>query len=297
MKIKKAIISAAGFGTRFLPISKTIQKEMLPILNRPIIDYVVEDCIKAGIEDIVIIISEHNYQILHYYRKNRRLFNYLKNKNKADLYDQVKHLHQQANFYFVRQPDSASYGTAIPLKLVREHIQNEEAFLYLTGDDFIYKADDNFSFTKEMIDHFNKTKAEALVNCSPRPKSELHRYGVAECKRDGDFRLLTRLVEKPKPGEAPSNLANISKYILTPKILEIIDKQELDSESGELYVTDSLQTLAQDERVLVLETSGTYLDGGSVSNWLNANLVVARNSKDLASLVEKFGTDYNDEQS
>lgn len=288
MKIKKAVISAAGFGTRFLPISKTIQKEMLPILNRPIIDYVVEDCIKAGIEDIIIIISEHNFQILHYYRENQRLFNYLKNKGKSDLYDQVEHLHQQATFYFVRQPDEAPYGTAVPLQLVKDHIKDEEAFLYLTGDDFVYKAGNDFSFTREMIAHFNQTEAKALVNCYPRPESELHRYGIAEVKDDNGFKLLTKLVEKPDPGQAPSNLANISKYILTPEILEIIDQQQPDTDSGELYITDSLQTLAQDERVLVLETSGTYLDGGNVANWLRANLTLARDKKDLKQIIKNL---------
>ncbi|MBD3250536.1 MAG: NTP transferase domain-containing protein [Candidatus Pacebacteria bacterium] len=283
--IKKAVISAAGFGTRFLPISKTIQKEMLPILNRPVIDYVVSDCVRAGIEEIIIIINQHNSQVLHYFRENKRLKNYLKDKDKAELYDQIEHLHQQSEFHFIRQPDDGRYGTAIPLQLAQEYLENEQAFLYLTGDDFIYQADKNFSFVREMIDHYQQTKAEALVTCYQRPDHELHRYGVAKIRTENRVHYLEDLVEKPQPGKAPSNLANISKYILTPEVLKIIENQQPNPDSGEYYITDTLVKLCQSKPVTVLKANGEYLDGGNVYNWLRANLILAGQNNRYQELV------------
>jgi UTP--glucose-1-phosphate uridylyltransferase len=121
--IRKAIISCAGFGTRFLPISKTIQKEMLPIMNRPVIDYVIDDCIKAGIQQFIIIMNEHNYQPLHYYRENIRLKEYLDSMNKSKAYSTVEDLHTKAQFTFVKQSKTDPYGTSIPVLLAQEHIK------------------------------------------------------------------------------------------------------------------------------------------------------------------------------
>lgn len=288
MPITKAVITSAGFGTRFLPISKTLQKEMLPILNRPIVDYVVDDCIRAGINQIIFVVNEHNYQTLHYYRENQRLFNYLQEKGKADLYQYVKNIHQKAEFYFVKQTDQDQYGTAIPVHLAREHIQNEEAFLYLTGDDFVYSSDKNFSLVGDLIQLYTQYRPAGVVTCYPRPQSEVHRYGIAGFQQHEDYKQLTQLIEKPTPEAAPSNLANISKYILTPQILEVIEQQQPNPDTDELYITDSLQQLAQKQLVLVHETESEYLDGGNVANWLKANLTIAADDPKLRQTVLDF---------
>jgi UTP--glucose-1-phosphate uridylyltransferase len=289
MSISKAIISSAGFGTRFLPISKTIQKEMLPILNKPIVDYVVEDCVKGGIEEVIFVVNEHNYQTLHYYRENKRLYRYLKQMDKVELYEQVVHLHQKAKFHFVKQSDDDTYGTATPIKLAQDYIKDEEAFLYLTGDDFVYFADKDQSLTKNMIDLFEDNQAQGLLTCYHRPKKEIDRYGVAAVESRGGVNYLRKLVEKPKPENAPSNLANISKYILTPQILDIIKHQKPNPASQELYITDSIQQLAETSPVVVMETQGEYLDGGNLKNWLKANLTVAKNNPELKQVIKKFG--------
>ena len=287
MKIRKAVITCAGFGTRFLPVSKTIQKEMLPIIDRPLIDYVVDDCIKAGIEEIIFVINEHNYQVLHYYRENKRLYEYLKKMGKLDRYEILKDIHNKAQFHFVKQSDEDQYGTAIPVLLAKEHIKNEEAFLVLMGDDFIYNADGS-SEAKRMIETFQNSGARGLVTCIEKPEELLHKYGIAELKEENGHAYLKNLVEKPDPGTAPSNLANISKYIMTPEILEIIERQEVNPQSGELYITDSISTLAENEKVVVHKPSGEYLDGGYPLGWLLTNLTVAKNDPEIWPVIKNF---------
>lgn len=287
MKIKKAIITCAGFGTRFLPITKTIQKEMLPILNRPLIDYVVEDCIKAGIEDIIFVMSEHNYQVLHFYRENNRLKEYLAKTNKSELYEEIKDLHAKANFYFVKQKDSDPYGTAVPVLLAKEHVKDEDAFLVLMGDDFIYQAEGK-SEVGAMMDSFENSGAKGLVTCVEKPVELLSKYGVVKTKETDGFNFMEEIVEKPAPGQAPSNLVNISKYIVGKEIWPILDQQEINPQSGELYITDTLATLAKSEKVVVHRPSGVYLDGGYPLGWLLANLTVAKDQPEVWAAVKDF---------
>jgi UTP--glucose-1-phosphate uridylyltransferase len=288
MPITKAVITCAGFGTRFLPISKTIQKEMLPILNRPILDYVVEDCVKAGIKEIIIVMNEHNYQPLHFYRENQRLYKYLEKKGKLDLYQQVENLHQKARFTFVKQSDNDPYGTSVPIQLAQKHVENEEAFLYLTGDDFVFFRDPNRSLIKELIELYYASQADGVITCIERPEAELYRYGVAEMQNNNGFNYLKTFVEKPAPGTAPSNLANVSKYVLTPKIFPLIDQQQPDPKTGEYYITDIVLQQAQQGKIVVKNGEGYFLNSGDPQTWLKANLLVASQNPEFKADLEKF---------
>lgn len=292
MSINKAVITTAGFGTRFLPISKTIQKEMLPILDRPLVDYVVADLVKAEIKEIIFVVSEHNQQIKHYYSENRRLKEYLKEKNKLDLYQEVDHLHQQAKFTFVIQPDEERYGTAVPVKICEDLLIDEEAFLVFMGDDFVYNGNGQ-SAASAMIELYQKTKKAnggigGVATFIERPDSELHKYGIARVKESDGFTYLEELIEKPKPGTAPSNLSNISKYLLTPQVFEIIRHQKVNPQSNELYITDTLQTLAERSGVAVHQPRGEYLDGGNVVSWLKANLRVAQDHPQIKAELDNL---------
>ncbi len=285
--IRAAVIATAGFGTRFLPISKTIQKEMLPILDRPLVDYIVSDCVAAGIQKIVFVINEHNDQILHFYRENRRLKEYLQRMGKESLYKQVSHLHDQVEFVFVRQLDNDTYGTATPIKLAAPHLKDESAFLALMGDDFIFNVDGS-SAIAEMISTFEASQADALITGVEKPANVLHKYGILELASEGQYTYLKNLVEKPAPGTAPSNLANISKYILNPTIFEILAHQATNSSSGELYITDTVLTLAQQQKVVAHIPRGEYLDGGYLAGWLKANLVVLQSRPELQAEIAEF---------
>jgi len=285
--INKAVITTAGFGTRFLPISKTIQKEMLPILNRPLVDYVVEDLVKAGVKEIIFVISEHNIQIKHYYSENLRLYEYLKKMNKVTAYEQVDHIHQQVKFTFVKQPDNEQYGTAVPVKLCEDLLKNEEAFFVFMGDDFIYNSNGDSEATK-MLELFEKNQVGGIATFVKKPAHELHKYGIAEIEEKNGVSYLKKLIEKPAPGTAPSNLTNISKYIMTPKVFEIIKKQQVNSQSGELYITDTVEELAKQSRVIIHTPQNEWLDGGSVKSWLKANLTVAWNNPELKKELTDF---------
>jgi UTP--glucose-1-phosphate uridylyltransferase len=287
MSIRKAIIATAGFGTRFLPISKTIQKEMLPILDRPLVDYIVADCVKAGIEEIIFVVNEHNDQIVHFYRENRRLYEYLKRMGKDSTYQQVAQLHTQAKFTFVRQLDNDPYGTATPLKLAQKYVENEPAFLVLMGDDFIFNENGESEIAK-MVQTFEASQATGLITCITKPTNILHKYGIAELRIDGQYQYLTNLVEKPALGTAPSNLDNISKYILSPKVFEILASQPPNPQSNELYITDTILELAKQSTVVVHTSQGEYLDGGYLAGWLKANLMMLKTRPDLKLEIADF---------
>ncbi len=286
--VKKAVISCAGFGTRFLPISKTIQKEMLPIFNKPVIDYIVNDCIRAGINDFVVVINAHNYQPLHYFRENLRLKEYLQQMNKSLLYKQVKELHQKGNFTFIKQSRKDPYGTSIPLILAQNEIKNEEAFLYLTGDDMIFYEDQSKSFVSELLETFHQSNADAAISAIEKPEEELHQYGVMKISQQNGYNYLDFFVEKPSPAEAPSNLANISKYVLTPSILPIVNEQKANLHNNEFYVTDAILELIKKEKMVVHQTQGKYLNSGDPVNWLKANLIVAGADIEVRRQLEEF---------
>lgn len=287
MKITKALITAAGFGTRFLPITKTIQKEMLPLLDKPIIDYVVDDLISAGVTDIIFVIAEHNIQLIHFYRENQRLQRYLEAHHKVALYDHVAPLHQKANFHFIKQSDAEQYGTAVPLKLARSMLEKEEAFFVFMGDDLLYNADGK-SESAAMLSLMEKTQAVAVATCVEKPSDQLFRYGVVKPKGQLPKLFLDSIIEKPQPGSEPSNLVNISKYIFTPQIFEILAHQKPDENSGELYITDTITQLAQTQPVAIHIPTGEYLDGGNPLEWLKANISVALSQPALAEKLKPF---------
>lgn len=287
MKIRKAVITAAGYGTRFFPLTKTIQKEMLPILNRPLIDYVVDDCIAAGIEEIVFIVKETDQQLRHFYSESIEVKEYLQRMGKIDKYDALSRLHTKAKITFVNQTSRDAYGTATPLRLAKEYVKDEEAFVMLMGDDFIFNKDGS-SETGKMIEYFIRSNASALGSFIRRPKELLVKYGVANVKNENNFDYLINIVEKPDPGKEPSDLCNISKYIFTPKIFDSLDKQEINPIHNEWLITDTISILAKDSPVVVYPTSGEYLDGGFVEGWLKANLLIASQDKELLQNLKEY---------
>lgn len=287
MKIKKAIITAGGIGTRFLPVTKTIQKEMLPILNKPIIDYLVDDCVNAGVEEIIFVVNEQNIQIQHYYEEDLGLKRYLEHIKKAGKYEKVAKLHTKAKFSFVKQKETDPYGTGVPVLLARKHVENEEAFLVLMGDDYIYNQDGSNEIVK-MIETFNKSQAKGLLTCVLVANELVNKYGIVEFREENGFKILTNQVEKPQKEEVSSNFANISKYIFTPAIFQFIENNEIDIASGELFITTACTKFAQNNRMVIHETKGKYLDSGYVLGWLKANLVYARDKKELWPELKEF---------
>ncbi len=268
-KITKAIIPVAGWGTRRLPITKTIEKCMLPVGNRPIIDYLIQDCIKAGITDFYIVVSPGSTQIKDYYTPNQKLNEYLKINGKEDRLPEILPKDKEVRMHFVEQDPNAKYGTAIPVAMVADQIAADESALVLMGDDFLYDKNGRNDVEKMIKEAENNS---VLLGVKI-PKDEVEKYGVIELDDKSNFK---QIVEKPKPEEAPSNLINVSKYVLNYEAIQAIAKYaERDDVEGEYYITVPLNDYVKEgNKMKVVVADGQFLDGGSVEGWLHANQVV-----------------------
>ena len=272
-KITKAIVPVAGWGTRRLPITKVVEKSMLPVGNRPLVDYSVQDLIKAGVKDIYMVVSNvEPCQVRAFYKDNLALNKYLIERGKEDKLEKAKTLPDDVKIHYVSQDPSGKYGTAVPIALAVEEFKIDEPVLVFMGDDFIWNPD-------------GESAAEALIKASGGeksailgveiPRENVEKYGVLS-EKDGN---LVGVVEKPKPEEAPSNLINVSKYILTPdllaKIVDYVNDNDFGPMDQEYMVTDPIDDYIKDGGIIkVTPTTGEYLDGGSVEGWLHANEVV-----------------------
>lgn len=266
--ISKAIIPVAGWGTRRLPITKAIEKCMLPIGNRPLIDYVVQDCIAAGIVDIYFVVGEESGQLQDYYGRNTALEEYLKANGKDAQLPQITPP-QGVSFTYIVQSAAGKYGTAIPVSLVAPYVKEGESVAVLTGDDFIYNSD-------------GSSEVARLIKATPEgecgllgveiPKEKVGMYGVIEVTSDNKY---LRIIERPRPEEAPSNLINVSKYVLNHKALREIAAYSQEEVSEEYYIIEPINRYVKQGGVVnVIRPLGQYLDGGSVEGWLAANRVV-----------------------
>lgn len=278
MKVKKAFIPLAGYGTRFFPITKAINKEMLPVLNRPLVDYVVEDCLGAGITDIFFITLKNDVQLKTYYSEHKELESYLLDRGAQEKYEQIVSIHKRANFHFIEQPQDGRYGTAIPLLLAKDHIASGEYFLILMGDDFIYNSDGS-SELQRLIESTTSSGFDSGLCVTEVPREEVSKYGVASINSDGS---LTHFVEKPAAGSAPSNLINISKYLFhSDAIADMEASMTPHEDSGEYYITDVFERYSKRHPMYVHSIKGKYLDGGNPAGLLKANIIVGRDHPEL----------------
>ena len=280
MRCTKAIIPVAGYGTRRLPITKAVEKAMLPILNRPVIDYVVEDCIKAGITDIYFVVSGEAQQIRDYYSRISKLEAYLHVSGKDAMIPSVQPP-QDVQFHFVEQDTSvgAPHGTAIPVALCRQFISDDEHFLVLMGDDFIYNTDGS-SEVSRLMEYVADTGGSALLGAEIDPAA-VSKYGVLATHTENGRMLFDYIQEKPQVDEAKSNLINISKYLLETSFFAYLDAAvQKDSGGAEYYITDPLNAYVADgNQMHVVPVRGTYLDSGTVENWLYANNFIAEHQR------------------
>ncbi len=268
-KITKAIIPVAGWGTRMLPITKSIEKCMLPIGTRPIVDYVVQDCIKAGITDIFFVVGEQSTQIQNYYRSNIQLNDYLKRQGKIDKLPLVAPI-KGVSFHFIVQPSQGKYGTAVPVGLVSEAVDEDESVVVLMGDDFVYSSG-GINEIERLIAAAEETDGAAMLGVSV-PRETVSKYGVLELDVHGHY---VKIIEKPTVEGAPSNLINISKYVLPKSAIDTAVTIEVNPIRGEYEITDVINAyVTSGGKVKVVEAKGQYLDGGSVEGWLHANNVV-----------------------
>ena len=273
-KITKAIIPVAGWGTRRLPITKIIEKSMLPVGNRPLVDYSVQDLVKAGVTDFYMVISNvEPCQVREFYKDNIALNEYLIERGKTDRLELAKTLPDGINIHYIKQDPSGKYGTAIPVAMAVEQYNINEPVYVFMGDDFIWNPTGQ-SASETLLASLKSPDDSAMLGVEI-PKDEVEKYGVLSVK-DGQ---LSGIVEKPKVKDAPSNLINPSKYILSPELLhEIVNYVHLNNfgpKDQEYLITDPIDAYIKDGGVMrVAKAEGQYLDGGSVEGWVHANDVV-----------------------
>lgn len=272
--ITKAIVPVAGWGTRRLPITKIIEKSMLPVGNRPLVDYSVQELIRAGVTDIYMVISNvEPCQVKAFYQDNKALNDYLIERGKEDRLKLAKTLPDDVKIHYITQDPSGKYGTAVPIAMAVEEYKINEPVLVFMGDDFIWNPYGESS--AEALMKTLQSESESAIFGVEIPREDVEKYGVFSVE-DG---LLKEVIEKPSIEEAPSNLINVSKYVMSPELLQEIVRYVNENDFGpkdqEYVVTDPIDSYIKKGGIMhVATTDGEYLDGGSLEGWVHANNVV-----------------------
>ncbi|HEX7963082.1 MAG TPA: sugar phosphate nucleotidyltransferase [Candidatus Saccharimonadales bacterium] len=274
-KVNRAIILTAGYGTRCLPITKALEKCMLPIGNRPMVDYVVEDCLLAGITEIMFVVGEQSDQIRTYYGTNQLMEDYLERIGKTEMLNMVTGIAKKARFHYVVQSSAMPYGTAVPLDLCSFAVGPDDQVLVASGDDFLYRADGGSDIAKLLaqVEEQNASAGMLVVEQEPSDKA----YGMVQTTPDGLF--LQDFIEEIDPatlGDKPFN-KNPSKYLFDRKMFDYMHEvmSAPPAPNGEYQLTEALKMYAKDGgRLVVARAEGQYLNGGSTDGWLHANNVV-----------------------
>lgn len=284
-KITKALIPAAGFGTRFLPQTKAMPKEMLPIVDKPVIQYVVEEIVNSGIENIIIVTGATKRAIEdHFDEPNEDLVQNLKNGNKEKALEQIEHISNMANFIYVRQ--KGPYGNGTPV-LAGEAVIEDEPFAVVWGDEFILAQPPRL---KQMIEVYEKYGGIVISGVKIEKKEDLKRYGIAELEPvEGNVFRIKRIVEKPDPESAPSDIATHGAYILPPEIFGALRKLA-PKEGDEVWLVDAINML-KDEGVpvyTVVIENGKYYDTGNKLEYMKTVVDLAKVHPEIGEEFKKY---------
>ncbi|MCH8518801.1 UTP--glucose-1-phosphate uridylyltransferase [Candidatus Gracilibacteria bacterium] len=283
-KITKCVIPAAGMGTRFLPATKALPKEMFPIVDKPVMQYLVEEAIAAGCEDIIIITGRSKRAIEDHFDSNPELETRLDDSGKFDYLKKVQSVSGSANIVYVRQPYPKGDGDAI---LRAKNLIGDEPFLVLFGDDII---DNEITAAEQLVKRYKETGKPVIATIEV-PSSEVKNYGIVEVDRE---LAVTRFIEKPKAGETDSRRAAIGKYILTPEIFSYLENAKSSVGDGEIRLADAFISLLQDSTLYALDTQGTRYDTGSKAGYLKACITYAMKDEELAGEMKEFLKDILD---
>jgi len=285
--VRKAVIAAAGFGTRFLPQTKAMPKEMLPLVDKPIIQHIVEELVNSGIEDLVIVTGYHKRSIEdHFDHMSAELRANLKKGKKFKLLEETKGISQLANFAYIRQ--KGPYGNGTPI-MNAEHLIGDEPFIYTFADDFVVSSPPRF---KQMIDLYNKTGASVLTCIKINDDEDYDRYGIINGDPIADGIIRTqKILEKPGKLNAPSDLASVSGYLFTPDIFYYLKKSlQMLIEGEEFYQQPAMQMMIDDKHeILALDIkNGTYYDTGNKLEYLKTVVEFGLKHPELSKDFQKY---------
>jgi UTP--glucose-1-phosphate uridylyltransferase len=279
--IRKAVIPAAGFGTRFLPATKAQPKEMLPIIDTPTIQYVVQECVDSGIEDILIISGKGKRSIEDHFDRNFELESRIQEQEDEMLYNQLRHIEDMANIHFIRQKELNGLGDAI--YHARFHCGNEP-FAVLLGDTIVNSA---IPVTQQLIDAYEQYH-QTVIAVERVPRDKVSRYGIVGGSQLNDrIMQLSELVEKPERDKAPSDLAIAGRYILTPQVFSAIERTER-GKSNEVQLTDALRLLLKQENIIASTIEGKRYDIGNKLDFLKTTVEFALRRREFAVQFEAF---------
>ena len=274
--VHKAVLPVAGLGTRFLPATKIVPKEMVPLVDKPAIQYIVEECVRAGINDVLLVTATGKAAVEDHFDRRLDLEALLQEKGKDFELAMVRNLAEIASIHSVRQHIPLGLGHAV--LMAAGHVRDDESFAVLLGDDIIDPASD---FLARMVALHERTR-RPVVALMEVPEDQVHLYGVAEVEpgeREGEFKIL-RLVEKPPPGEAPSNLIIVGRYVLPGSIFEVL-RSTPPGRGEEIQLTDALQTMAAEEPIVGLKLDVARHDAGDKLGYLKATVELAAQREDL----------------
>ncbi|ARR27159.1 TPA: UTP--glucose-1-phosphate uridylyltransferase GalU [Staphylococcus aureus] len=280
-KIKKAIIPAAGLGTRFLPATKAMPKEMLPILDKPTIQYIVEEAARAGIEDIIIVTGRHKRAIEDHFDSQKELEMVLKEKGKSELLEKVQYSTELANIFYVRQKEQKGLGHAI--SSARQFI-GDEPFAVLLGDDIV---ESEVPAVKQLIDVYEET-GHSVIGVQEVPEADTHRYGIIDpLTKNGRQYEVKKFVEKPAQGTAPSNLAIMGRYVLTPEIFDYLKTQK-EGAGNEIQLTDAIERMNNDNQVYAYDFEGERYDVGEKLGFVKTTIEYALKDDSMREELTRF---------
>ncbi|MDD3284175.1 MAG: UTP--glucose-1-phosphate uridylyltransferase [Patescibacteria group bacterium] len=280
-KITKAVIAVAGSGTRFLPATKSQPKEMLPIVDKPIIQYVVEEMVNSGIKDIILVTRWDKKTLEDHFDRNFELEDSLEKNKKFEKLAEMKKISDMANFIYIRQ--KGPYGNGTPA-LCAKSILGNEPFIYAFGDDLVKSK---IPFTKQLINSYEKNPG-VIFGVQKVPKKDVIKYGIAKIKK-GTINEVESIIEKPSISEAPSQLADFGRFVIVPEILNILEKQTL-GKGNELWLIDAIEKYIRNGgKAYVQEVeNGKWFTTGDPLNYLQTTVEYALDRKDLAKDFKKY---------
>ncbi len=287
-RVRKAVIAVAGYGTRFLPATKAQPKEMLPVIDKPIIQYLVEECVASGIEDVILVTRFGQSSLEDHFDSNVELEDQLRANGKLDLLKRVQQVSQMANIVYVRQRKHFPYGNGTPLLCVKDLIDRDEAFVYMFGDDLVRAEEPP---TKQLLKVWRKSPAAVVLGAQEVPLMEVKRYGIVKLKT-GTKDVVESIVEKPDPKRTPSRLAQFGRFILNYKIIDILgqmyEKKRL-GKQGELWLTDAIEEFVKEGgKAVVGEVKGKWLTTGDLLRYLKAVVEFALEREDIGGEFREY---------
>lgn len=281
MKVRKAIIPAAGLGTRFLPATKAQPKEMLPIVDKPTIQYIIEEAVAAGIQDIIVVTGRNKRSIEDHFDRSIELEMELERSQKTEMLQMVKEISEMANIHYIRQKEPRGLGHAI---LAARHFIGEEPFAVLLGDDVVISKK---PCLEQMIDVFEEYQT-SILGVQTVLHEVVDKYGIVAGKQvDERVYKVRDMVEKPSQEEAPSNIAVLGRYIITPEIFEFLETQDA-GKGGEIQLTDALKRLAKRQAMYAYEFRGHRYDVGSKTGFIQANIEFALRNEELKDEMKDY---------